>query len=174
MAALSRVTYAAGEIRAAPSIAPKRSSALRLAFQIGNTSHGTPSLCKRCQSGKGHAFQLYCSYCDEILTGSIAGPGGKIADHIITIRHIVKEAAVQNQYFESKGRLSPEEYQHVVAYVAKLEQWASAIRFQRNYDEKRELEQVLRSLQHHLQEAGSHLRTIHLVCAALTKPYSHA
>ena len=73
---------------------------------------------------------------------------------------------MQNQYFESNGRLSPEEYQHGVAYVAKLEQWASAIRFQRNYDEKREFEQVLRSLQQHLQEAVADFR---MVCAALTK-----
>lgn len=125
--------------------------------------------CNHCRPAGVQAFHLYCSYCDEILKGSIAGPGGKIADHIITIRHIVKEASFQNQYFASKGRLPPDEYQQGVAYVAKLEQWASAIRFKRNFEDKVEFQQVLRSIQQHIQEAGAN---VYMVCAALKKAYS--
>ncbi len=119
--------------------------------------------CNRCHPRNSRAYYLYCSYCDEILKGSIAGPGGKIANHIVTIRHIVKEAAVQSQYFERNCRLSSEEYHQGVAYVAKLEQWASAIRFQRKIDEKGELEQVLRSLQHHLQKATARVASSQIV-----------
>ena len=118
--------------------------------------------CNKCRPGNSQAFHLYCSYCDEILTGSIAGPGGKIADHVVTIRHIVKEAVVQFQYLEKKDRLSSEEFQKAVAYVSKLEQWASTIRFKRNSEEKREFEHVLRSLQLQLQEASANC---YMVCA---------
>ena len=48
--------------------------------------------CPSCTSGSESAVHLYCSYCDEILTGSIAGPGGKITDHLITIGHVDQEA----------------------------------------------------------------------------------
>ncbi len=64
---------------------------------------------------------------------------------------------MQSPYFESNCRLSTEEYHQGIAYVAKLEQWASAIRLQRNIGEKRELEQVLRSLQQHLQKVITNL-----------------
>jgi len=107
--------------------------------------------CNRCRPENPQAFHLYCSYCDEILTGSIAGPGGKIADHVVTIRHIVKEAAVQNQYFETNDGMTAQEFHNGVAYVAKLEQWASTIRFKRNCEVKREFEQVLRNLQRKFQ-----------------------
>jgi hypothetical protein len=103
--------------------------------------------CNKCRPSDAQAFHLYCSYCDEILSGSIAGPGGKIADHVVTIRHIVKEAVVQNQHLEKMGRVSAEEFQKAATYVTKLEQWSGAIRFKRNSEEKREFEQVLCLLQ---------------------------
>ena len=43
-------------------------------------------------------MHLYCSYCDEILTGSIAGPGGEITDHLITIRHVFQEASALRDF----------------------------------------------------------------------------
>ena len=86
--------------------------------------------------------------------GSIAGPGGKIADHVVTIRHIVKEASVQYHYFARKGLLSGDEIQKGLAYVSKLEEWAGTIRFKRNSEERREFEHVLRSLRAQLQQAG--------------------
>lgn len=110
--------------------------------------------CNRCRPASNHAFHLYCSYCDEILSGSIAGPGGKIADHVVKIRHIVKEAVVQQQYFErKKSQISLEEFQKVLRYVSKLEQWAGAIRFKRQSDEMRELDQALRLFQQQIHEA---------------------
>ena len=112
--------------------------------------------CNKCRPACHQAFHLYCSYCDEILSGSIAGPGGKIADHVVTIRHIVKEAVVQHRYFESKGRISAEEFQRALTYVSKLEQWSSAIRFKRNSMEKREFEEALRSLQQQIHEASAY------------------
>ena len=112
--------------------------------------------CTRCC--KDNTYQLYCSYCNEILTGSIAGPGGKIADHVVTIRHIVKEALVQHTFFLSKGRISSEYFDMALTYVAKLELWASTIRFKRDSEEKKELERVLRSLQTMLRN----VRTIYL------------
>ncbi len=43
--------------------------------------------CARCRVSGEPVFHLFCSHCDEILTGSIALPGGKVADHAITIRY---------------------------------------------------------------------------------------
>ena len=42
--------------------------------------------CAKCFADGESVFHLHCSYCDEILTGSIAQPGGKVSDHVITIR----------------------------------------------------------------------------------------
>ena len=103
--------------------------------------------CSACCPKHDHTFHLYCAYCDEILTGSIAGPGGKISDHVVTIRHITKEAEVQHNYFKSKGKLSYEEFNEAATYVSKLELWANTIRFKRNSEERRELERVLHALQ---------------------------
>ena len=47
--------------------------------------------CPKCRAGGEPVFHLHCSYCDEILTGSIAQPGGKVADHVITIRCVPLE-----------------------------------------------------------------------------------
>jgi hypothetical protein len=108
--------------------------------------------CAKCQPLlRTPSFQLYCSYCDEVLTGSIAGPGGKIADHVVTIRHILSEAIVQYNYFQNKERISAEELHNANLYVSKLELWASAIRFKRNSIEKAEFDKVLRLLQLQLQ-----------------------
>ena len=108
--------------------------------------------CSSCCPNHDQVFHLYCSYCDEILTGSIAGPGGKISDHVVTIRHITKEAEVQHTYFRSKEKLSYEEFHNTATYVSKLRLWVNTIRFKRNSEERRELERVLRALQGILRE----------------------
>ena len=48
--------------------------------------------CAKCFADGESVFHLHCSYCDEILTGSIAQPGGKVADHVITIRFPLLDA----------------------------------------------------------------------------------
>jgi hypothetical protein len=108
--------------------------------------------CSDCCPKHEHTFHLYCAYCDEILTGSIAGPGGKISDHVVTIRHITKEAEVQHNYFKSKAKLSYEEFHKAATYVSKLELWANTIRFKRNSEERQEFELVLHALQLTLHE----------------------
>jgi hypothetical protein len=57
--------------------------------------------CAGCRASGEPVFHLYCSYCDEILTGSIAQPGGKVADHVITIRH----ARTPPRHHRSQNRL---------------------------------------------------------------------
>jgi hypothetical protein len=106
--------------------------------------------CPRCDPSQKSSYQLYCSYCDEILGGSIAGPGGKIADHIVTIRHVVKEAIMQNDYLDMHGFHCAEEFKRTEVYVSKLTLWASKIRFKRNADERQDLERTLHSLKHKL------------------------
>jgi hypothetical protein len=67
--------------------------------------------CSSCyKDQEAPCFHLYCSYCDEILTGSIAGPGGKITDHVITIRHVVKEAQVLRDYLARIAAVGEDEY----------------------------------------------------------------
>jgi hypothetical protein len=89
---------------------------------------------------------LYCSYCDEILTGSIAGPGGKITDHLITIRHVYQEAIALKNYFEQKGLSRGQELAQAREYVEKLEEWTETIRYQKNSLSKTDFEEVLRTL----------------------------
>lgn len=108
--------------------------------------------CSDCCPKQGHTFHLYCAYCDEILTGSIAGPGGKISDHVVTIRHITKEAEAQHTYFKTKEKLSYEEFHKAATYVSKLERWANTIRFKRKSEERQDFERVLHELQVTLHE----------------------
>ena len=117
--------------------------------------------CSKCRPANEPVFHLHCSYCDEILTGSIASPGGKVKDHVVTIRHIVKEAMVQNKYFEQKSEVSCEEFQKACMYVSNLEEWASMIRFKSSSEEKRELDEALRALRGRLEEAGALYDPVH-------------
>jgi hypothetical protein len=54
---------------------------------------------------------------------------------------------------DRKDRITCDEIAKATAYIAKLELWASTIRFKRNSEEKRELEQVLLLLKLKLQDA---------------------
>ena len=74
-------------------------------------------------------MHLYCSYCDEVLTGSIAGPGGKITDHLITIRHVFQEASAMRTFFERHGMPRGQELAQAREYAAKLEEWSETIRW---------------------------------------------
>mmetsp|Transcript_64889 Transcript_64889/g.174187 ORF Transcript_64889/g.174187 Transcript_64889/m.174187 type:complete len:374 (-) Transcript_64889:963-2084(-) len=44
--------------------------------------------CVSCYPELESVVHLHCLYCKEVLTGAIANPGGKISDHLITIRHV--------------------------------------------------------------------------------------
>jgi hypothetical protein len=102
--------------------------------------------CSNCFKDQKPAFHLYCACCDEILTGSIAGPGGKVTDHVITIRHVVKEALALQAFYERNGVPDEEDAQRVSDYLCKLEQWSQTIRFPKNSMIKHELDAALDSL----------------------------
>jgi hypothetical protein len=103
--------------------------------------------CPTCYSCNDSAVHLYCSYCDEILTGSIAGPGGKITDHLITIRHVYQEAVALRAFFEQRGITREQDRQQAQEYVAKLEEWSETIRYpMRNSVKRAHFEEVLRDL----------------------------
>jgi hypothetical protein len=110
--------------------------------------------CSTCYDDGDTAVHLYCSYCDEILTGSIAGPGGKITDHLITIRHVYQEAIALSTYFEQKGWSREQEYQPAKEYVKKLEEWSETIRYPKNSLKKTDFEDVIRSLRAQLSKAS--------------------
>ena len=69
----------------------------RLKFHFATSLPGREYLtrysvsCLDCCPNHEETFYLYCAYCDEIQVGSIAGPGGKVSDHVVTIRHIGPE-----------------------------------------------------------------------------------
>jgi hypothetical protein len=117
--------------------------------------------CSTCYEDGDTAVHLYCSYCDEILTGSIAGPGGKITDHLITIRHVYQEAIALSTYFEQKGWSREQEYQPAREYLRKLEEWSETIRYPKNSLKKTDFEDVIRSLRVQLSKAtlGPSVRT---------------
>jgi hypothetical protein len=108
--------------------------------------------CRSCYPEGENIFHLYCAYCDEILTGRIAAPGGKIADHVVTIRHVLKEARAQYKCLEREKVITMEEYLKSQEYISKLEVWASMTRIKRNSDERIEFDEILRSMQTILRE----------------------
>eukprot|EP00292_Cryptomonas_paramecium_P008169 CAMPEP_0113684012 /NCGR_PEP_ID=MMETSP0038_2-20120614/13710_1 /TAXON_ID=2898 /ORGANISM="Cryptomonas paramecium" /LENGTH=281 /DNA_ID=CAMNT_0000603601 /DNA_START=62 /DNA_END=904 /DNA_ORIENTATION=- /assembly_acc=CAM_ASM_000170 len=96
--------------------------------------------CTRCypdNSTQDPDFHVHCSYCNEVLSGSIARPGGKVTDHLITIRHVYNEATAVCCYLHQQSKktsdLDPSEsgFDHNLAqeYVAMLRKWADRIRF---------------------------------------------
>jgi hypothetical protein len=115
--------------------------------------------CTNCWRDQKPAFHLYCACCDEILTGSIAGPGGKVTDHVITIRHVVKEALALQAYYERDGVPDEEDAQRVSSYLAKLEQWSNTIRFPKNSMVKHELDGAIASLRFLLAKVPDSLST---------------
>jgi hypothetical protein len=84
--------------------------------------------CFTCYDETVSGIFLYCAYCDEVLTGSIAGPGGKITDHLITIRHVYQQARVLQGILED-GTPSDADLAKANEYVAKLEEWSDRIRY---------------------------------------------
>ena len=84
--------------------------------------------CSECHHGGISAMHLYCAYCDEVLTGSIAGPGGKISDHLVTIRHVYQQALALRNSLEngSAGYITPSLARD---YIARLEEWSEKVRY---------------------------------------------
>mmetsp|Transcript_3629 Transcript_3629/g.10704 ORF Transcript_3629/g.10704 Transcript_3629/m.10704 type:complete len:201 (+) Transcript_3629:66-668(+) len=54
--------------------------------------------CTECYGPINSSIHLFCSCCNEILTGHIASPGGKVSDHLVTIRHLFHEAKAQASF----------------------------------------------------------------------------
>ena len=84
--------------------------------------------CQSCYDADTSAVHLYCAYCDEVLTGSIAEPGGKVSDHLITTRHVYQQALAMRDSLEREDSDSKAISQGR-DYLAKLEGWAGKIRF---------------------------------------------
>ncbi len=84
--------------------------------------------CSTCYDSTASSVHLYCAYCDEVLTGSIAGSGGKITDHLITIRHVYQQARVLQGILEN-GQPCDEDLVKANEYVSKLEEWSDRIRY---------------------------------------------
>jgi hypothetical protein len=103
--------------------------------------------CTCCYNDDESTMHLYCAYCDEVLTGTIAGPGGKVSDHLITIRHVYQQAQVL------KGRLeNGDQNMKLLAqardYVSKFEEWSKRIRYPvKTTVQKSNIQEVLKDLQ---------------------------
>eukprot|EP00292_Cryptomonas_paramecium_P008117 CAMPEP_0113721532 /NCGR_PEP_ID=MMETSP0038_2-20120614/37197_1 /TAXON_ID=2898 /ORGANISM="Cryptomonas paramecium" /LENGTH=346 /DNA_ID=CAMNT_0000650575 /DNA_START=6 /DNA_END=1043 /DNA_ORIENTATION=- /assembly_acc=CAM_ASM_000170 len=97
--------------------------------------------CSRCYPTES-THHTFCSYCNEVLTGYIAGPGGKIGDHLITIRHMYHEASALASFVRSNvfsAARDPElDVEQCAAYTAALQEWAQTIRFPSRGIAKRE------------------------------------
>jgi hypothetical protein len=106
--------------------------------------------CTDCYDGATTAVHLYCAYCDEVLTGTIAGPGGKIGDHLITIRHVYQQAVTLNSDLEN-GAAHEQDILLAQEYVSKLEEWSERIRYPMRTTIKRiHFEEILGKLRHNL------------------------
>ena len=108
--------------------------------------------CLECYESGISAVHLYCAYCDEILTGSIAGPGGKISDHLITIRHVYQQALALKESLES-GSARSLSLPAAQDYIVKLEKWSERVRYPvRTSVKKFHLDQVLHDFHRHLEQ----------------------
>jgi hypothetical protein len=106
--------------------------------------------CSACYDEAVTAMHLYCAYCDEVLTGSIAGPGGKISDHLITIRHVYQQAVTLNSDLEHGG-VHGQDMLLAREYVSKLEEWSERIRYPMRTTIKRiHFEEILGKLHQNL------------------------
>lgn len=102
--------------------------------------------CPSCYDEGDSAVHLYCAYCDEVLTGSIAGPGGKVSDHLITIRHVYQQAHVLKDSLKS-GNQSSKTLSQARDFVTKLDEWSERIRYPMRTTVKRiHFEEVLKDL----------------------------
>ena len=123
--------------------------------------------CPSCCGEDDSATHLYCAYCDEVLTGTIAGPGGKVSDHLITIRHIYRQALVLKENLES-GDHSTKILAQARFYVSKFEEWSKQIRYPARISTKQHhLEAVLKDLHILLNR----FRTVSPVCFRRTPNY---
>ena len=84
--------------------------------------------CSTCYDEALSGVHLYCAYCDDVLTGSIAGPGGKITDHLITIRHVYQQTGILKAMIQ-KGTLSEDDITKAKEYASKLDEWSDRIRY---------------------------------------------
>lgn len=84
--------------------------------------------CPSCYDADTSAVHLYCAYCDEVLTGSIAGPGGKVSDHLVTIRHVYKQSLAIRNSLESE-RQDPSTLSQAADYCARLLEWSERVRY---------------------------------------------
>jgi hypothetical protein len=110
--------------------------------------------CQRCYQDDFTATHLYCTYCDEVLMGSIAGPGGKVSDHLITIKHVFQQATTLKSFSDQLGYLCPQDCEQAREYVSKLEEWSDTVRFPSRSTIKRiHFEDIIRSLQSKIDEA---------------------
>jgi hypothetical protein len=109
--------------------------------------------CTACYDESTKAVHLYCAYCDEVLIGSIAGPGGKISDHLITIRHVYQQAVTLNAILE-RSPVDEQDFAVVMEYISKLEEWSERIRYPMRTTIKRiHFEEVLSQLHAHLAKS---------------------
>ena len=108
--------------------------------------------CRECYGEDVAATHLYCTYCDEVLTGSIAGPGGKISDHLITIRHVYQQAQMVKRTLEDRNARD-QDFEQAKEYIVKLEQWSEKIRYpMRTSIKKIHFEDVINALQLRLEQ----------------------
>eukprot|EP00292_Cryptomonas_paramecium_P011531 CAMPEP_0113676734 /NCGR_PEP_ID=MMETSP0038_2-20120614/8826_1 /TAXON_ID=2898 /ORGANISM="Cryptomonas paramecium" /LENGTH=316 /DNA_ID=CAMNT_0000593833 /DNA_START=57 /DNA_END=1004 /DNA_ORIENTATION=- /assembly_acc=CAM_ASM_000170 len=87
--------------------------------------------CPDCYPSSDPEFHLYCSFCNEVVCGATAGPGGKITDHLITIRHIYHEAAAVCAALTQTTDADEAGFNPRAArdYLRLLRAWARKIRF---------------------------------------------
>jgi hypothetical protein len=111
--------------------------------------------CTVCYDETTTGVHLYCEYCDEVLTGSIAGPGGKISDHLITIRHVYQQAVTLNAILE-RSQVKEQSVEMITEDISKLEEWSERIRYPMRTTIKRiHFEEVLCQLHCHLAQFTS-------------------
>mmetsp|Transcript_3624 Transcript_3624/g.10688 ORF Transcript_3624/g.10688 Transcript_3624/m.10688 type:complete len:486 (+) Transcript_3624:260-1717(+) len=97
--------------------------------------------CSKCYEPTESARHLFCSFCNEILTGHIASPGGKVSDHLVTIRHLFNEANALSEYLQCNATRVPSDLinsDQLAQYISNLEEWAQTIRFPSKGPAKRE------------------------------------
>ena len=102
--------------------------------------------CQSCYDADTSAVHMYCAYCDEVLTGSIAGPGGKVSDHLTTTRHVYQQALALKDSLEC-GNADHMALSSAREFVAKLGEWSDKIRYAVRSSIKRgQLDEVLKRL----------------------------
>jgi hypothetical protein len=126
--------------------------------------------CSACYDNATTAVHLYCAFCDEVLTGSIAGPGGKISDHLITIRHVYQQAISFNAILEN-GMPRHQDIALAKMYISKLDVWSDTIRYRTRSQVKRiHFEDILEKLNVHLEQRVSPPNSVSPVSIPIALP----